>query len=135
MVPDFTEGNVDARDFSIRSTSSANARVSSNHAFSGIPTVVGRFEVFTEPAVARNGRRDVPSGDTLTLPANAVHYDELGNSHVYVVSTSNQVVIAEVQTGLDNGEFIEIIAGLNGNERVVGPLLRRLKPGQTVIVN
>ena len=76
-----------------------------------------------------------PPGDTLTLPANAVHYDEQGNSYVYVVSTSNQVVIAEVQTGLDNGEHIEIIAGLNGNERIVGPLLRRLKPGQTVNVN
>jgi HlyD family secretion protein len=73
-----------------------------------------------------------PPGDTWTLPANAIHYDEQGNSYVYVVNASNQVTIAEVQTGLDNGEQIEITAGLNGNERIVGPLLRRLKAGQKV---
>jgi RND family efflux transporter MFP subunit len=75
-----------------------------------------------------------PPGDTWTLPANAIHYDEQGNSYVYVVNASNQVTIAEVQTGLDNGEQIEITAGLNGNERIVGPLLRRLKAGQKVKV-
>jgi RND family efflux transporter MFP subunit len=75
-----------------------------------------------------------PPGDTLTLPASAVRYDEQGNSYVYVVNTANQIAIAEIQTGLDNGEHIEITAGLNGNERVVGPLLRRLKAGQKVKV-
>ena len=64
----------------------------------------------------------------------AVRYDEQGNSYVYVVNTANQIAIAEIETGLDNGEHIEITAGLNGNERVVGPLLRRLKAGQKVKV-
>jgi RND family efflux transporter MFP subunit len=76
-----------------------------------------------------------PPGDTLTLPASAVRYDEHGNSYVYVVNTSNQVSIADVRTGLDNGEHIEIIGGLNGDERIVGRLLRRLRPGQSVTVN
>ncbi len=76
-----------------------------------------------------------PPSDTLTLPANAVRFDEQGNSYVYVVDSSNQVAITEVQTGLDNGQHIEIISGLDGNERIVGPLLGRLKPGQTVSVN
>lgn len=75
-----------------------------------------------------------PPADTVTLPANAVRFDAEGNSYVYVVDTSNQITITEVQTGLDSGEHIEITAGLNGDERVVGPLLGRLKPGQTVRV-
>ena len=76
-----------------------------------------------------------PPGDTLTLPADAVRYDEQGNSYVYVVNQSNQVAVTPIQTGLDSGESIEVTAGLNGNARVVGPGLRRLKSGQTVDVN
>ena len=76
-----------------------------------------------------------PPGDTLTLPARAVRYDEEGNSYVYVVNMSNQVNVTDVHTGWDSGEHIEITAGLKGDERIVGPLLRRLKPGQSVTVN
>jgi RND family efflux transporter MFP subunit len=76
-----------------------------------------------------------PPGDTLTLPANAVRYDENGKSYVYVVDTANQVSVADVLTGLDDGHYIEITAGLNGDERIVGPLLKRLKAGQPVTVN
>ncbi len=76
-----------------------------------------------------------PPGDTLMLPANAIRYDKDGNSYVYVVNTSNQVAIVNIQTGLDNGETVEITTGLTGNERIVGPLLERLKPGQTVSVD
>ena len=75
-----------------------------------------------------------PPGDTVTLPANAVRYDEQGNSYVYVVNASNEIEITEVQTGLDDGQYIEIAAGLTGNERIVGPLLRRLRVGQKVDV-
>lgn len=76
-----------------------------------------------------------PPGDTLTLPVNAVRFNEHGDGYVFLVNASNQVEIAEVETGLDNGVHIEITAGLAGGEQVVGPLLRRLKPGQTVHVN
>ncbi len=76
-----------------------------------------------------------PPADTLTLPANAVRYDEQGGSYVYLVDASNQVAVAKLTTGQDSGEYIEITGGLNGDERIVGPLLRRLKPGQTVNVN
>ena len=73
-----------------------------------------------------------PPNNTVTLPANAVRYDEHGNSYVYVVDSSNVVQVLEVQTGLDDGMQIEITGGLTGDERVVGPVLRRLKSGQTV---
>jgi len=76
-----------------------------------------------------------PPSNTLTLPANAVRFDEHGNSYVFVVDASNQVAIAEVETGLDSGKHIEITGGLSDDKRVVGPLLRRLKAGQKVTVN
>ena len=76
-----------------------------------------------------------PPGDTLTLPANAVRFDEHGAGYVFLVNASNQVEIAQIQTGLDSGEHIEITAGLKGGEQVIGPVLRRLKPGQAVLIN
>lgn len=76
-----------------------------------------------------------PPSDTLTLPARAVRFDEQGNGYVYIVDAAEQVAIAEVETGLDSGQHIEIVAGLQGDERVIGPMLRRLKAGQPVTVN
>lgn len=76
-----------------------------------------------------------PPDNSLTLPAGAVHFDAHGNGYVYLVDAASKVVIAEIQTGLDNGEFIEITVGLSGSDRVIGPLLHRLKAGQTVHVN
>jgi RND family efflux transporter MFP subunit len=70
--------------------------------------------------------------EKLTLPARAVRYDEHGNSYVYVVNAASEIEVVEVSTGLDDGQQIEITSGLNGDERVVEPLLRRLKPGQKV---
>ena len=75
-----------------------------------------------------------PRRKRLALPAAALRFDEQGNSRVYVVDASNQVQIVDVQTGLDDGARIEITAGLTGDERVVGPLLERLQPGQRVNV-
>ncbi len=75
-----------------------------------------------------------PPSDTLSLPAGAVRYTEQGASYVYVVSGSNDVEIVDVKTGRDHGEQIEIVEGLDGDERIVGPQLRRLKPKQKVTV-
>ncbi len=77
----------------------------------------------------------VPPGSGLTLPVNAVHFDATGNGYVYLADASNKVAIVEIQTGLDDGTQIEIIDGLTGSDRVIGPVLHRLKAGQTVDVN
>ncbi len=76
----------------------------------------------------------VPPRETLLLPAAAVRYDEVGNSYVYVVNSANEVDVVAVQTGIDDGKLVEIASGLNGNERVVGPMRPRLKSGQKVRV-
>jgi multidrug efflux pump subunit AcrA (membrane-fusion protein) len=70
--------------------------------------------------------------EKVVLPADAVRYDEAGKSYVYVVNASNQIEVVEVLTGWDTGQQIEIVSGLTGNERVVGPILGRLRAGQVV---
>ncbi|MCH5372537.1 MAG: efflux RND transporter periplasmic adaptor subunit, partial [Planctomycetes bacterium] len=70
--------------------------------------------------------------ERLLLPSEAVRYDEHGRSYVYVVDANDKIQVVDVATGLDNGQQIEITAGLNGNERLVGALLGRLKAGQLV---
>jgi len=71
---------------------------------------------------------------TVMLPVDAVRFDENGNSYVYNVNDDSTIEVVDVQTGLDDGEQIEIISGLRAKDRVVGPLLRRLKPGDSVEV-
>jgi HlyD family secretion protein len=75
----------------------------------------------------------VPPGEKLLLPAGAVRHDEQGKAYVYVVSAAGEIQVIQVGTGLDDGRQVEITSGLKGDERVVGPILSRLKPGQKVI--
>jgi RND family efflux transporter MFP subunit len=70
--------------------------------------------------------------DQVALPASAVRYDEQGRSYVYIVDDNETIQIVDVATGVDDGHQIEITSGLIGGERVVGPMLHRLKSGEKV---
>lgn len=72
--------------------------------------------------------------DALVLPATAIRHDESGRSYVYVVAADDAILVVDVTTGLDDGKQVEIVSGLTGSERVVGPTIDRLKPGQKVRV-
>jgi RND family efflux transporter MFP subunit len=74
------------------------------------------------------------AADRVVLPADVVRYDEAGQAYVYVVNSSSQIEIVQVSTGWDTGQQIEILSGLTGGERVVGPILGRLRAGQMVRV-
>ncbi len=74
------------------------------------------------------------SATNTTLPAQAVRFDEMGNSYVYVVDNSNTVQVVNVQIGFDDGKRIEITSGLDVGQRVIGPSLRRWKAGEKVLV-
>lgn len=68
----------------------------------------------------------------LVLPARSVRFDENGRSQVYVVNKAGTIEVVDVKTGLDDGKFIEIEAGLTGAENVVNGVVGRLKQGQAV---
>ena len=73
--------------------------------------------------------------EAVVLPAEAVHFDEKGNSAVYIIDSDDTVRIVPVTTGVDFGDEIEITNGLNPGDRVVGALIGRLKNGQKVRVH
>ena len=68
----------------------------------------------------------------LVLPAGAVRFGQ-GPSHVYVVMGAI-VKHQPVTIGLDHGDWVEILSGLTGDERVVNGMLGRLKDGAAVTV-
>jgi RND family efflux transporter MFP subunit len=87
------------------------------------------------PGMFGQARIALSTRDAITLPADHVHFDADGNGYVYVADASDKVKIVKIQTGLDDGEQIEITAGLSTTARVIGPLLHRLKDGQAVHIN
>jgi RND family efflux transporter MFP subunit len=72
--------------------------------------------------------------DAVLLSAKSVRHDEQGRSFVYVVKDGDVVQKTEVKIGLDDGNDLEILAPLNGRERIVDATLASLKDGQHVIV-
>jgi RND family efflux transporter MFP subunit len=75
-----------------------------------------------------------PVREKIVLPVAAVRYDHSGKSYVYVVNATDQIDVVDVQIGWDTGQLVEIVSGLTGDERIVGPMLGRLKAGQKVRV-
>jgi HlyD family secretion protein len=68
------------------------------------------------------------------LPARAVRFDESGNAYVYALDEAETVSVIAVTTGLDNGNTIEIVAGVETNQRVIDTHLRRFTDGEKVTV-
>ncbi|MEM7474974.1 MAG: efflux RND transporter periplasmic adaptor subunit [Planctomycetota bacterium] len=86
-----------------------------------LPGMFGEATVGLETNVATN-----------MLPARAVRFDEQGKAFVYLVDANNSVTIAEVQTGMDTGNEIEILSGVDLGQTVIGPHLARFTEGQIV---
>jgi len=71
----------------------------------------------------------------LVLPAACIRKaKDDAESFVYVVDAGNKIHHVPVKTGKDDGQQIEIVAGLSGQEQVVTGLLGRLSAGQIVKV-
>jgi RND family efflux transporter MFP subunit len=71
--------------------------------------------------------------DTLKLPVDALIFKSDG-LQVATVDGSNHVALVSVTTGRDYGDSVEIVAGLNGSERVIANPPDSLIPGQVVRV-
>ncbi|MCI0462925.1 MAG: efflux RND transporter periplasmic adaptor subunit [Gemmataceae bacterium] len=71
----------------------------------------------------------------MVLPAGAVQYSRSGAGQVYLVDDRSTVRRIDVKTGLDDGQRIEILEGLTGQERVVAAPAGRITEGQMVRVS
>lgn len=69
-----------------------------------------------------------------TLPARAVRFDESGNAYVYILSSDDSVSVTDVKTGMDNGNSIEILSGVEAGQRVIDAHRERFTTGQKVTV-
>lgn len=69
-----------------------------------------------------------------TLPSQAIRFDESGKAFVYIVSDQSTVSVAEVETGLDDGNTIQVLSGVAAGQRVIGSHLKRFSEGQSVAV-
>lgn len=68
----------------------------------------------------------------LLLPAGSVRFD--GDPHVYVVGNDNTIRKTSVTLGADDGKWLQILSGLEGNERIVDNMIGRLHDGETVTI-
>ncbi|TWT83816.1 Toluene efflux pump periplasmic linker protein TtgD precursor [Planctomycetes bacterium CA13] len=66
------------------------------------------------------------------LPAQAIRFDEVGKGYVYIVGDDATIVRADVTTGIDDGNSIEVLSGVLPGQRVVGSHLKRFVDGQKV---
>ncbi|TWU55067.1 efflux RND transporter periplasmic adaptor subunit [Rubripirellula reticaptiva] len=67
-----------------------------------------------------------------TLPAQAIRFREDGTAYVYVISSDDAVTVAQVTTGVDDGNQIEVLSGVKSGQRVIGAHLQRFVDGQKV---
>ena len=68
------------------------------------------------------------------LPSQAIRFDENGKAYVYVVGNDDTISIAEITTGLDDGNSVEVLTGLQPGQQVIGSHLKRFVDGQKVAV-
>ncbi|EMI40921.1 efflux RND transporter periplasmic adaptor subunit [Rhodopirellula sp. SWK7] len=68
------------------------------------------------------------------LPAQAIRFDETGNAYVYAVDSEETVSVVPIQTGMDDGNVIEVLSGIGPGQRVIGSHLKRFVDGEKVTV-
>lgn len=68
------------------------------------------------------------------LPSQAIRFGDGGNAYVYVVGQDATVTVTEVKTGHDDGNSIQVLAGLELGQDVIDSHLKRFVDGQKVTV-
>jgi len=94
------------------------------------------IELNPVPAGARPGQLcrikiTTQAAKRLLLPLTALRRDTEGE-FVYIVDEDNKAQKASVVTGIHMGEHVEILSGLENNQKVITKGFLRLKPGKKV---
>ncbi|MFK8113165.1 MAG: efflux RND transporter periplasmic adaptor subunit [Rubripirellula sp.] len=88
-----------------------------------LPGMFGQASINLDTKVAAN-----------MLPARAIRFDESGKAYVYVVGQGDTVTVANIETGLDDGNTIEVLTGIELGQQVIDSHLKRFTDGQEVAV-
>lgn len=85
-----------------------------------------------QPGMYANVALEVQNhGNALTIPIQAVQQHD-GKASVLIVDQQNRVQQREIQTGLEDPNQVEVLAGLNEGERVIVGNFGSFQPGQVV---
>lgn len=68
------------------------------------------------------------------LPARAIRFDETGNAYVYVIDPNRVVSRVDIITGLDDGNTIEVVSGVEAGQEVIDANLKRFADGEKVVL-
>ena len=68
------------------------------------------------------------------LPSQAIRFDEGGKAYVYALSDDDTVTVTAITTGMDDGNAIEVLSGIESGQRVIDSHLKRFTDGQKVAV-
>jgi RND family efflux transporter MFP subunit len=65
------------------------------------------------------GHADLPAREVIAVPQSSVLYDS-GQAYVYVVDDTSHVQRVDIQLGGRDGDWVEVVMGLDPNQRIVG---------------
>ncbi|MBL8542801.1 MAG: efflux RND transporter periplasmic adaptor subunit [Hyphomonadaceae bacterium] len=77
------------------------------------------------------GEAQLPARDVLAVPQSSVLYDN-GQAYVYAIDAQNHAQRVNVALGARDGDFVEIVSGLELNQRIVGAGAAFLQNGDRV---
>ena len=72
--------------------------------------------------------------DALTIPAESILHEKGGSATLYVVTEQKRLELRTIRLGIRGDDYVEVLEGLNDDERVVLNPDERLEPGQEVTV-
>lgn len=79
------------------------------------------------------GRADLPPREVIAIPQSSVLY-ETGQAYVLVLDETTHVHRINVRLGARDGDWIEVVEGLSGGQRIVGSGAAFLQDGELVRV-
>jgi RND family efflux transporter MFP subunit len=77
------------------------------------------------------GEAQLPQRGVLAVPQSSVLYDN-GQAYVYVLDQQNHVHRNDVEIGARDGDWVEVVSGLELNQRIVGAGAAFLQDGEEV---
>jgi RND family efflux transporter MFP subunit len=79
------------------------------------------------------GHANLPPREVIAVPQSSVLYDS-GQAYVLVIDDTNHVHRVDVRLGGRDGDWVEVVMGLDPNQRIVGSGAAFLQDGEEVRV-
>jgi len=109
-----------------RAPASIDSRTRTGQALFDLPRNTG-----VRAGMYLRGEAALPPKQALAVPQSSLLYDG-GAAYVFVLDASSHARRTQVETGMRDGDMVEVLAGLTGGERIVGSGAAFLQDGDPV---